>query len=407
MIIKTLLVHPGTQYSHQLAKQLYKRNLLYLFISGFIISEKSIFYKWISKYCPNIYRKLSNRVIKELPNSKLQSYLFHEILSLIKLRNRNIEVNYFQRNNLFQKKIPISILRNASLIIGFDTSSLILIEKSIKLKKPFILDVSIAHSIEKNIVYYNLTKSFPSWAKFIELKDEKLIGIEQQEFLSATKLVVASNFTKQTLINQGIDAEKIYINPYGIDLENFRAKEQYNLTKKIKFIFIGLVDVRKGIPFLLSVLTQIDPTLIQLSLVGPISAPIKSIIETNYSSLPIKIFGKVPHAEMSDLVKLNDVFVFPTYFEGFGLVILEAMASGLPVITTTASAGPDLIENGIEGFIIEPGDEIELKRVMNYFIDNPEQIEIMGKAARKKAEKYTWDSYGKRWEKIIIDVLHR
>jgi glycosyltransferase involved in cell wall biosynthesis len=405
-MIKTLLFHPGTQYSHQLAKQLYKRNLLFLFISGFIISEKSILLKCIRKYFPNLHRKISNRVIKELPPSKLKSFLFHEIFSLIKLRNRNTEINYFERNNLFQKKIPESILINSSIIIGFDTSSFLLIAKAIQLNKPFILDVSIAHSVEKNIVYRNLTQLFPNWADFIELKDEKLIEMEQQEFLKATKLVVASNFTKQTLINQGVCAEKIHVNPYGINLTDFKMKEQYLLNQKIKFIFIGLVDARKGVPFLLNVMGKLDPNLLELNLVGPVSSPIKSIIESNYSSLPIKIFGKVPHAEMSELVKLNDVFVFPTYFEGFGLVILEAMASGLPVITTTASAGADIVQNGIEGFVIEPGNEKELKKAMQYFIDHPKQIEIMGKAARLKAEQYTWDSYGKRWEKIITEVLH-
>ena len=407
MIIKTLLVHPGTQYSHQLAKQLYKRNLLYLFISGFIISENSILLRCIRKFIPNLYRIISNRVIKELPPSKLKSFFFNEIFSLIKLRNSNLELNYFERNNLFQKKIPGSILKNSTIIIGFDTSSLLLIEHALKLNIPFILDVSIAHSIEKNHVYRNLMHSFPNWAEFIELKDEQLIEIEQLEFLKATKLVVASNFTKQTLINQGITAEKIHVNPYGINLTDFKMKEQYLLNQKIKFIFIGLVDARKGVPFLLSVMGQLDQKLLELNLIGPVSSPIKSIIETNYSSLSINVLGKVPHAEMSELIILNDVFVFPTYFEGFGLVILEAMASGLPVITTTASAGPDIIQNGIEGFVIEPGNEEELKTAMQYFIDHPEQIEIMGKAARKKAEQYTWDSYGKRWEKIIMDVLHK
>jgi len=402
---KILLVHPGTQYSHQLAKQLYKRNILYLFISGFVISEKSVFIKSIKKYFPSFYRKISNRIIKDIPSLKLKSYLFHEIISLIKIRKNIAEFKYFKRNAIFQNKISISNLNECSLIIGFDTSSLNLIEKSLQLNKPFILDVSIAHSAEKNEVYRNLIKTFSCWSDFIELKDEKLIEIEQQELKKATKLVVASTFTKNTLIKQGFNANKIFVNPYGIDLDDFKIKEKYEINKKLRFIFVGLVDVRKGIPFLLNVLSQLDQTLIELSLVGPISAPIKNILKIKYANLPIKIYGKIPHSELSPLVKQHDVFVFPTYFEGFGLVILEAMASGLPVITTSATAGTDIIQHGINGFVITPGDEKELNDAMRYFINNPEQIEIMGRAARSRAEKFTWDSYGERWEKIIKEVL--
>ncbi len=80
------------------------------------------------------------------------------------------------------------------------------------------------------------------------------------------------------------------------------------------------------------------------------------------------------------------------------------MASGLPVITTTATAGTDLIEDGKEGFVITPGDEEQLIKYLQYFDANPNQIAVMGKQARLKAEQFSWKNYGIRWEQIINEV---
>ncbi len=405
MIPKVLLVHPGTQYSHQIAKQLFRKKILFYFITGYTIAENSLLVLLLKKYFPLFHRKLSNRIIQHIPNNKLKTFPFHEIKSLIKIKGNASEKIYFERNNIFQHKIAKNILSKSSIVIGFDTSSLVLIKRANELNKPFILDVSIAHSITKNKIYNTLVQVFPEWAQFIELKEPQYIELEQQEFINANALVVASKFTMQTLIDQGINPSKIFINPYGINLDDFALKQTYSSNNNIKFIFIGLVDVRKGIPFLLNTWKKINSSSLELSLVGSITDDVKNIITDKFSNLNITIQGKIPHSELPVLLVKHDVFIFPTYFEGFGLVILEAMACGLPVITTTASAGPDIIENGKEGFIIEAGDEIALTNAINFFIDNPTQIEIMGRAARKKAAQYSWDAYGERWEKIIQSIL--
>ncbi len=139
----------------------------------------------------------------------------------------------------------------------------------------------------------------------------------------------------------------------------------------------------------------------ELWVVGPVADGIKEKIAKEES---VKVFGKIINAQLSEIMKEAHVFVFPSYFEGFGLVILEAMASGLPVITTTATAGTDLIENGKEGFVITPGNEEQLIKHLHFFNSNPNEIAIMGKRARLKAEQYSWKDYGMRWEKIIHKV---
>jgi len=99
-----------------------------------------------------------------------------------------------------------------------------------------------------------------------------------------------------------------------------------------------------------------------------------------------------------------DVFVFPSLFEGFALVILEAMAVGLPVITTPNTAGPDLIEDGKEGLIVPAGDANALREAMQSLLHNPERARSMGRAAHEKAKEFTWERYGERWEAMLHEL---
>jgi len=97
----------------------------------------------------------------------------------------------------------------------------------------------------------------------------------------------------------------------------------------------------------------------------------------------------------------SDVFVFPSYFEGFGLVLLEAMAAGIPVLTTTATAGPDIITQDHDGWVTEPGDLNMLVNAMQFCLQNRDQIATMRETARATAERFSWDAYGDRWHAIL------
>ena len=99
------------------------------------------------------------------------------------------------------------------------------------------------------------------------------------------------------------------------------------------------------------------------------------------------------------------MLILPSLFEGFGLVILEAMAAGLPVITTHNTGGPDVIGEGKEGFVVPAGDAEALREKMEWFIKNPEKTKEMGKAAHRKAKEFTWERYGAEYAEIVREVV--
>jgi glycosyltransferase involved in cell wall biosynthesis len=86
-------------------------------------------------------------------------------------------------------------------------------------------------------------------------------------------------------------------------------------------------------------------------------------------------------------------------------VLLEAMASGLPIISTTRTGAPDLIRQGKEGLIVEPGNVSELVGALEYFLSRPEETELMGHAARRRAEYFTWGRFRSRVGQVVGQIL--
>jgi starch synthase len=398
---KVLLIHPGTQYSYQLAQQLSRIRYLLYFITGIAIVYKSFKYR-VLKFLPVAIRRIfSNRIIYNIATNELKTIPLPEVKALLRIKRKGFaEDVFFLRNKEFQQVLPDKILHRANIVIGFDTSSWIIANRCRKLGKKFILDVSIAHSLEKNRTYEYIREQYPDWAFTAEIKNQDYLQLEQYELKVADAIVVASLFTKKTLMANGIDGDKIFINPYGVDLHRFQVKSSFVTKKTIRFLFVGLLDARKGLPLLLSIWRKFSNEQVELSLVGPVSEEIREQVE-RYNFKNVTIVGKLPHIELPKVFHEHDVFIFPSFFEGFGLVILEAMASGLPVITTNATCGPDIIENGKEGFVVEAGDGVNLESTIRHFIDNTGSIKEMGLLARRKAEQYSWDAYGNRWKEII------
>lgn len=393
-----LLTHPGTQHARHLAKQLALNGLLYRFHTGIAFGDGSWQTAVIGLLPSSVKKKLSNRTAAGIRGNLIKSHTLNEIKALRALKKGGkAESVLFERNQDFQNGITDKEILNADLVIGFDTSSWILAQRCKALNKPFILDVSIAHPDEKLEVYKQILAQYPKWSFALEQKSTDLIDLELKEFELADKIVVASTFCKDSLIKHGVSAGKIHVNPYGTDLSLFKPTAKEN--ELVKFVFVGLVDARKGIPVLLDAWKKIKPGSATLTLIGPIKKETEQLIINIAPDIIVK--NRVAYSDLPILLSEQDVLVFPSYFEGYGLVIPEAMASGLTVITTPATCGPDVIDEGINGFIVPCGDVETLADRMQQFIKNKSLLATMQQNAAEKIRDYTWDAYGKRWANIL------
>jgi starch synthase len=353
---------------------------------------------------PSSWRsRVAMRVVDGLPADHLQTKPILGLKAMYQLHHGKSPQEVFYLNNKkFQETVPLSKLTKASVVIGFDTSSWILANRAKEINKPFILDQSTAHPLSKELVLRRVINQFPKWQDKFEPRFPYLLEAEAQEHQLASKIVVASTFTKQTLISQGVAADKITVNPYGVDVKTFHPAHATRAKQAMRFLYLGSVSAMKGVPLLVKAWQTLDYKDSELWLVGSISDQERHLIPP----LPgLKVLGKYPHSELPELLRQCDVLVFPSYTDGFGLVLLEALASGLPIITTEATGGPDIIENDKEGFIVQSGRLDELCCAMKFFMENPERLREMSVAARCCAERFTWDAYGDRWSKFLEEYV--
>jgi alpha-maltose-1-phosphate synthase len=399
---RVLLAHPGTQYSHRLAEQLAQHGALYEFWTGFALANEA-YSTWLLRQCLPLswQRKISNRVLIGVPSRRLRTTPFIEWKALRKIqRGESPQRVLHRRNQAFQRGIPTRSLKSASAIIGFDTSSWLIAKRAQVLNKPFFLDQSISHPASNESILKKVGSRFPDWRNDIESRPPEVLACENQEHRLATKIVVASLFTKRTLVLNGVDPEKIIVNPYGVNLQLFHPSSVPRLQRELRFLFLGSISARKGVPLLLEAWKNLASKDAELWIVGPINEQARVLIPPLSN---LRIMGSYPHRELPKLLRQCDVLVFPSYCEGFGLVLLEALASGLPIITTDATAGPDLIKDGVEGRLIPAGNLEALCEAMTTIISHRDELERMSIAARRRAEGFSWDDYGARWQKLLTE----
>nr|WP_026183026.1 glycosyltransferase family 4 protein [Methanothermococcus thermolithotrophicus] len=250
------------------------------------------------------------------------------------------------------------------------------------------------------VVIQDATMALPNILTNKELFD--LVGKDKLETPKYVKnslkyidyYVVPSDFVKKSLINEGINENKIFVVPFGVDINKFKPNEK-DYNESFKVAFSGNVNSRKGIRYLVQAWKELDLNDAELNIYGRVYPEVKKYLK-DAEKYNIRLHGFVNNLH-EELLK-NHVYAFPSLLEGSAKSIYEALACGLPVITTANSGS--IVENGLDGFIIPTQDVEALKEKILFFYNNRNKIEEFGKRARKKAEQHTWENYGKRVNEI-------
>jgi glycosyltransferase involved in cell wall biosynthesis len=224
------------------------------------------------------------------------------------------------------------------------------------------------------------------------------------EAAMADHVIAASDFTRSTLIDAGIAAERIAVVPYGIDADRYsRGTRTKGPHEPLRLLFVGTLGQRKGIKYLIEALGLLPRDAVELTVCG---RAVDDLEIFRRSPARIRLLPSVSAEGLLEAYRNADVFVFPSLAEGFAQVILEALASGLPVIATTRTAAPDLIRHGREGFIIDPGSAAQLAAHIEEFLRAPEILAPMRAAARRRAEHFSWGLFRREIAKFVGGVLN-
>lgn len=399
---RILLAHPGTQHSYHLARELERRRLLGEFWTGLAFADDSP-----AAALAQVFRRipglggLSSRIVRGVPSTRLHTLPNNELRALWRLR-RSVESHnvLYGRNERFQKAIPEFSLSNSGAVIGFDTSSWILAERCCRLDRRFYLDRTIAHPATLSRLMQNYSLKYPTWIGPMEERPAKLIAAEYSEHSLAHCIVVGSSFARDTLVEEGIDLTRIRVNPYGVDWSQFSMpNDQHGIANRpLRFLYVGSVTARKGVPVLLDAWRAFAPSGAELWLAGSIGPRERALIP----SLPgLRLVGQVPHAEIHKLYARCDVFVLPSLFEGFSLVLLEALAVGLPVISTPNAGAADVVTHATLGQLVEAGSVEALVSAMRRYLEARPSRAAVRSATEAMRSAFTWEAYGDRWAALL------
>lgn len=176
----------------------------------------------------------------------------------------------------------------------------------------------------------------------------------------------------------------------------------------LQVVFVGNVIARKGLHTLLAALARLPRADWRLAVVGDTAVDPRyfTSLQPQLAKLGenVRLYGRLPDAELADVIRQSHVLAVPSNYEGFGIVYLEAMGAGLPAIATTAGAAGEIISNGVDGWLIAPDDDAALTRHLAQLHTNRDQLAQMGQAALARWRHHpTWAESMARVRQFLVD----
>lgn len=210
----------------------------------------------------------------------------------------------------------------------------------------------------------------------------------RNEWQTADAIVVNSRWSANALLDSGIDSAKVSVIPLAYETESLPSDgiDFLNQSNPLKVLWLGQVILRKGIPYLVEAAARLPR--IRFDIVGPIGISDRAV-----RSAPSNVYfhGKVSRERVIEFYRQSDLMVLPTLSDGFAITQLEAMAYGLPVITT-AHCG-DVVTDAIDGYVIPIRSSEALAAAVSRLDERRDLLSSMRHAARKKALSFSIDRY--------------
>jgi glycosyltransferase involved in cell wall biosynthesis len=257
-----------------------------------------------------------------------------------------------------------------------------------RLGKSCIYDMPIGYFALWERIRSGLEVKYADWLPFRKLEHEVSPEQKRQEMELADLVLAPSKFVADS-IREYHPKKHIALAPYGVDVADWPCRTQQTSQEIMTFVYAGQCSVRKGIPLLLRAWQAAGLKQARLQLIGK-----WQLAEEKKRELPSRCIwtGPVGAEVLSKVYRRADVFVLPSNFEGFALVVGEALASGLPVLTTQGR-GADEIINEANGRTVPPENLDALVEELRWFEQARDQLPQLSRAARLNAERCTWTEY--------------
>lgn len=410
--MKVVISHPtGNAFFRAAADGLYKAGMLSGFRTTVATFPGNIF-DHLSAFGP--FKEFSRRRYSSELKRITEAWPWYELGRIVasKANLKNLikqETGIFSVDGVYRnldqhvaESLKYMVKNSTDAVYAYEDGALYSFREAKKLQMQCLYDLPIGYwRTAKHLLELEYER-WPEWRPTLLSfgdSDEKLAR-KDEELLLADKIFVASQFTASTLKDYPGNLAPIKVVPYAFPpVISSRNYDNASQSKQLKLLFVGGLSQRKGIADLFAAVDNLKKY-VTLTVVG------KKVSDQPCPALDIALekhrwIPSLSHDAVLSLMREHDVLVFPSLFEGFGLVITEAMSQGTPVITTDRTAGPDLIKHGKNGWLVEAGSTIALQNAIEQLIQNPSHVAEVGREAMKTASKRPWQVYG---EELVIAI---
>jgi alpha-maltose-1-phosphate synthase len=348
---------------------------------------------------------LKRRSYDFLPSNKINTIPWREACRVLLPFGNKLESGPFSIDAVFQEfdsHVANNLnAKSVKYVYSYEDSALKTFQKATSLGIGCIYDLPVGYWKQAYYDYAEESELQPQWREALiglndsEAKKER----KTQEIHQASVVFVPSTYTARTLTTENIKGE-ILINPFGSPPACHIDESPGSDTKgPLKVLFVGSVQQRKGISYMFDAVESLAKH-VSLTIVGSVPSRFP-LIEAHLAKH--QYYNYLPHNELLPLMRQHDVLILPSISDGFGLVILEALSQGLPVIASENTGGPDVITGGVNGWVVPIRSSEAIRHCLEKMLSDRQNLTAMRYAALQFANTNSWDHYEKR----LLNALSR
>ena len=399
--MKIVISHPhGNPNTSKVVSFLFKSRLLDVFWTTIAFPLK--FGPFKKKYYKINYNKIKLRILKEA---------FRQFFILFNLKKfYSIEKSIFSVNSIY-KDLDLTVSKylkknkkKINIIYSYEDCSL----NSFKIAK----ENNIKTIYDLTSPYWRLKKKIldeeklfqPNWnLSSLEFTSEDKCCLKDEEIYLSDEVIVASKFTAESL--KLYNKKKIIVNviPYGVTCPEKQIINTREKNKKFKILFVGRPILSKGIQYVIKSMSLLDFDW-EIEIAGSIPEKpfqISQNLDIFFKSPNVKFLGQLNQTELFNKMQKSHVLLLPSLYEGFGLVLSEALSCGLPIITTENTGGKDFVKENNNGFITPIRDTSKTVEILYKLYEDENFRKFISENSFLTARDMTWKKYEDNLEKIF------
>jgi hypothetical protein len=295
------------------------------------------------------------------------------------------------RNHLETRKLDAEV----DGFFGFNTNCLETLELLRDRKISTIVDQVDPGVMEEEMIIEE-SERWPGWAKLPGRMSKSYWDRIRAEWEICDLVLVNSEWSLEALVQQGVPREKIIVVPLAIDLAKGHVMQMVRADGNLKVLWLGSVILRKGIQYLVEAARRLQGQNIEFLLAGPLG-----VSQTAVRLFPpnMKLLGRVTRDQLGEIYRQAQVFVLPTISDGFAITQLEAMAHGLPVVTTPNCGR--VVTDGVDGYIVPARNSEALADALARLNDDRWLLRTMSHNAMLKIQKYDLPSNAQMIQDLV------